>query len=85
MKHPLRDCLNLYYTDFAQRPCCEFYACGYGRGVQRINYVVYGYLCCENRGDKGFSSGRPRIGKYLEVNHILSIDRRADEGGGCNW
>jgi hypothetical protein len=47
--------------------------------------MMYGSLYCENRGDKGFSSGRPSIGKYLEVNHILSIDRRADEGGGCNW
>ena len=34
---------------FAQRPRLEFYACGYGRGVQRINYVVYGYLGELNR------------------------------------
>lgn len=35
---------NCALAVFAQRPCCEFYACGYGRGVQRINYVIYGYI-----------------------------------------
>lgn len=41
--------------------------------------MMYGSLCCENRGDIEFLSELPSIDKCLEVSHNLSIDQRADE------